>query len=123
MNQHKAGASTRQQSLHSKFAVWRENHRTVAAQSIRLLLQKPLSSLLTFAVLAIAIALPALLYMGVKNIEAWAGYSNHGLELTAFLNNDSDTQTAKTLNDTISQWQGVGEVCLLYTSPSPRDFG
>ena len=65
----KIGASSRKATGHSGLTVWRDNHRNVAKQSLHLLIAKPISSGLTLMVLAVAIALPAVLYIAVKNLS------------------------------------------------------
>ena len=52
---------------------WLRHHRVTAVDAWYRLLQSPLPSLMTLAVLAIALALPGLMYVGLKNIDQLSG--------------------------------------------------
>lgn len=59
------------------------------------LFKAPLASLLTMAVLAIALALPGSLYMLTQNILALSGHWQTDTQISLYLHEDSGDQTAK----------------------------
>lgn len=81
----KQGATSPMLSWRDQLRVWRDSHRLFAKQSFDRLWEKPLATLVTLTMLAIAIALPTLLHLGVKNVSSWVSYSDSGLEMTAYL--------------------------------------
>lgn len=111
----KMGATSPNTNIKSKLAVWRDNHKLVAKQSFQQLLGKPVSTLLTLLVLAIAIALPITVYIAVNNIERWAGYSDSGLEVSLFLQHEVSQIQGQALSKKIQQWPGVSAA--QYISP------
>ncbi|MBT8148629.1 MAG: hypothetical protein KJO24_01780, partial [Gammaproteobacteria bacterium] len=81
----KQGATAPTHSWRDRLRVWRKSHRYFARQSAQRLIHKPLATLLTLLMLAIAIALPTLMYVALQNVARWADYSDAGLEITAYL--------------------------------------
>jgi cell division transport system permease protein len=80
---------------------WLVNHQGVAKTSLNRLLAEPLASLMTWLVIAIALALPAALYVSLQNIEAvtgqWQGNARISLYLQNSTSNDEGYALAKTL--------------------------
>jgi cell division transport system permease protein len=62
------GATTANQTLKGRLSSWFANHRVVAASSLGGLLEGWLSSLMTWLVIGVALALPTLLYLLLANI-------------------------------------------------------
>ncbi len=65
----KAGASQRRTGLSDRFDAYVSHHRYSASSSLQRLLASPLQSLLTWLVVAIAIALPAFFFVALGNVE------------------------------------------------------
>lgn len=80
---------------------WLVNHQEVAKISLNRLLAEPLASLMTWLVIAIALALPAGLYVSLQNIEVvtgqWQGNARISLYLQDSTSNDEGRALAKTL--------------------------
>lgn len=68
------GASQSQTSLGDKFNAWSAHHSTSAIESLERLFATPIQSLMTWLVIAIAVALPAALFVVFSNIQK-LGYS------------------------------------------------
>ena len=79
------GATLARVTWRQRFDRYREHHRLVAVDSLHRLLAKPLGSLLTLLVIAIALALPAGLYALIQNMEnlseGWDGNTQISLYL------------------------------------------
>jgi len=106
----RAGATAKRQSLPTRFAIWRSQHRTQFGDSLHRLIAKPLANGVTLLLLTIAILLPCLLYMGVRNIEQWVSYSENGLEVSAYLHMDTQPRDIDQLRSEIRQWPTVKAV-------------
>ena len=50
-----------------------------------------------------------MLDLGVSNLERWAGYSDNGLEITAYLKQDISRASGQRVNAQISEWPGVAK--------------
>lgn len=65
----RSGASQSKTRVADKLRSWGSHHRAVAVESLLRLLRSPLQSLLTWLVVAIALALPAVLYLGLAQFQ------------------------------------------------------
>ena len=110
------GARLSRAGIKNKLAGYRSHHRQVALDSLRRLLQKPLTSLMTSLVIAIALALPAGLYVALNNIdvvgEGWEGAAR----ISLFLKENISEEDADSLRRSL---QGRDDVrAAVYISPS-----
>jgi len=80
-----SGASRRKLSLKEKRSAWAFHHRQMAASSIKQIVQKPLSSALTWMVIAISLSLPSLLFVALDNITDQTANLQKGGRITLFL--------------------------------------
>lgn len=115
------GVSSPANSLFSRLFAWRENHRTVASQSIRRLLSTPLSSVMTILVLAIAITLPAALNIAVSNVAKLTGQASDSVQMSLYLDRDINHAEAVILANKIELWDGVANT--RYISPDEAREG
>jgi len=67
------GAAKHKIDLAAHSRSWLRHHKITARESFRRLLLTPLPSLMTLAVLAIALALPGLMFVGLKNVHQLSG--------------------------------------------------
>ena len=87
-----ARASRRQGSFNSYLA----NHRKIAKESFRRLIKHPLSSLMTWAVIGIALSLPAGLSVLLANVQQLSSGWDGSAQITLFLKmNVSDEDASK----------------------------
>src|SRR5699024_1325570 len=90
-------------------------HRQVAISTLRRLLNTPLNSLMTITVIAIAIALPATLYLLIQNFQqlgtGWSGAPT----ISLFLTQGQSTKTTYQLVQRLSTWPEITH--LNYISP------
>lgn len=87
------GAVQSRSRVGDRFDAWMGHHSTTAIDSLLRLLRTPLQSLMTWLVVAIAVALPAVLYIALTNLQN-IGYSwQDSSQISVFLNKQvSDTQ-------------------------------
>lgn len=101
--------------LSQRLLAWRENHALVASQSLRRLLDSPISSAMTLLVLAIAITLPAAVNIAVANFATLTGQANDTVQMTLYLEPQVSDQQAQSLANSIAGWAGVEQTA--YISP------
>jgi len=79
------GATVARVTFKQRLESWREHHKDVAQESLRRLLATPLPTLMTLLVIAIALSLPAGLFVLIKNVQAlsegWEGNAQVSLYL------------------------------------------
>ncbi|MDQ2076669.1 permease-like cell division protein FtsX [Marinimicrobium sp. ABcell2] len=83
------GASQSRAKVSDRLDSWVGHHSTTAAESLARLLRTPLQSLLTWLVVAVAVALPAALYVALSNVQN-LGYSwQESSQLSVFVQRDA----------------------------------
>ncbi len=76
---------------------WQEHHRWSAAASLRRLAARPLGSLLTMAVMGLALALPLTFYLLLGNVQKLGDALGQTQSISVFLKPDQGAQQAKLL--------------------------
>jgi len=86
------------------------HHRATFNNSLLRMLREPLQTLMTSAVIAIALALPATLYLAVENIRQFEGNFESFAQITAYVNKDADQQQINALRDRLEALPEVAVV-------------
>jgi cell division transport system permease protein len=68
-----------------RLRAWRRHHRQSAADSLARVFHQPLSSLLTFLVIGVALALPSGLWLSLENLSTLGGALDRPVSLSLFL--------------------------------------
>ena len=92
------GASSQQPQRQALGKSYLRHHLQMALVSLHRLLLTPLATLMTLAVIAIALSLPAVLYVGLQNVdqlsEHWQGSTQISLFLTDQLSEEEGRDLA-----------------------------
>lgn len=97
-------------SAPSAFSIWMDHHWRSLLASLRALLRKPFASLLTIAVLALALALPLGLLASLQNIERFAGNVQQSREISVFLKQEASTDDARAFAENLRARDDVANV-------------
>ena len=81
----------------SEFTAWTRHHMLSAQDSAQRLFIEPLSSLLTWMVIGIALALPAILYTALSNIETVSQQWDNGTRISLFLDKSISQEQGETV--------------------------
>jgi len=95
-----------------RLRAWRGQHVYSLVSSLGRLLERPIASLLTVGVLAVAIALPLGLALALANVERLSGSVRESREVSAFLKLDAPAERARKLADELAQRADVAAVTL-----------
>ena len=101
------GARKHKTSFRDRLAGYRSHHQQVAVDSLRRLVISPATSLMTILVIAIALALPAGLYIGLNNIDAVSDGWEGAARISLFLKPNVSAPQAETLRRNIAERDGV----------------
>jgi cell division transport system permease protein len=101
------GARKHKASFRDRLAGYRSHHQQVAVDSLRRLVIRPATSLMTILVIAIALALPAGLYIGLNNIDAVSDGWEGAARISLFLKPNVSASQAETLRRNIAERDGV----------------
>lgn len=80
-----AAAPRSARSRRRRFANWREHHGWSAAASLRRLASRPLGTLLTVAVMGLALSLPLAFYLLLGNLQSLGGALGQNQSISVFL--------------------------------------
>src|SRR4249919_4219048 len=83
----------------SRLRAWREQHAYSLVSSLGRFFQRPFATLSTVGVMAVAIALPLGLALGLANIERFSGHLRESREITVFLKPEVDAGAAQRFAD------------------------
>jgi cell division transport system permease protein len=92
------------------FTSWREHHGWSAGTSLRRLASKPVGSLLTVAVMGLALALPLAFYLLLSNMQSLGSALGRNQVINVFLKTDQVAGNAQLLAKQIGQHDGVANV-------------
>lgn len=99
-----------------------QRHAQVALDSLGRLYRNRVSSLMTAAVIAIALAMPAGLYLLLGNLERLSGTWDGQASMSVFLKNSVPASTADGLAKRIREWPEVQSVQLITPDEALQEF-
>lgn len=109
------GAVQSHMSWRDKFDAWSAHHSNSAIESLLRMLETPLQSAMTWLVIAIAIALPAALFVVFSNLQQIGQAWQDSSQVSVFLKKDVTSSQAGDLRSRIAQRPDVLEAS--YISP------
>jgi cell division transport system permease protein len=115
---HRTGRMQRLQLPH----VYLQRHAQVALDSLGRLYRNPLASLMTAAVIGIALALPSGLYLLLDNLQRLNGSWDNQASLSVFLKDEVPARTAESLVKRITEWPEVSSVQLITPEQALEEF-
>ncbi len=95
------GAARHKVGIASQGRSWLRHHKSTAKQSLLRLLLTPLPSVMTLAVLAIALALPGLMFVGLKNIHQLSGEWKGDPRISLYLQQTLPAEEAERFSQTM----------------------
>lgn len=105
MNERKRAASNRRRNRAPQFDFkgWYRHHLFCARESITGLVRQPISSALTWLVIAIALLLPTLFYIALNAINTQTAAWQEGGQITLYLADSYEETDAKALTDELAE--------------------
>lgn len=116
------GARPRKTGIGDRWRSYLAHHRSSAMDSLRRLLAAPLQSLMTWLVIAVALALPATLLLALDNLDALGQNWDGGARITLFLDKRARPEAIDGLRRQLEGNPAVRQ--LVYISPQQalQDF-
>ena len=116
------GASHRRTSRGDRLAGWIRHHRLSAADSLYRVLDRPLSSLMTWLVIGIALALPAGLSVALDNVARLSAGWDSPTQISLFLEDGVTTERALELQAELAARGDLGEVRFVSRDDALEEF-
>jgi cell division transport system permease protein len=107
-----ARAAMASQVRRNRFGMWRRQHAWCLRDSLRQLLRRPLGSVLTIAVMGIALALPLAFYLLLANVQHLTSALGDSQAISVFLKSSQGAEQAATLAQNLRTRPDVATVAL-----------
>ncbi|MCH8551765.1 MAG: permease-like cell division protein FtsX [Natronospirillum sp.] len=111
---------TRRTELHSR--TWLLHHRHLLRESVGDIIRHPFASALTWLVIAVALALPALLYVTQKNLEQLAGQWQEGAQVSLYLEDRLSAEAGSRLAEDLVRRPEVRDAWYLSRDDAMQEF-
>jgi cell division transport system permease protein len=116
------GAHSQRPRAGSRLRAWGRHHRAMCLDSARRLIRRPLGSLLTMLAIAIALVLPAGLWLALDSARLLDAELGESATLTAYLEHRIDDAEAGRINEAIAAQQGVARTRLITAADGMAEF-
>jgi len=113
----KRGRSARQ-----RFSGWIEQHMDACADALRRVWTQPLNSLMSLMVVAIALLLPALVYVSGKNMAQFGGSLQSTNRISFYLQPGTSQEQAQALQELMTDHPLVERVEFISSQQAAEDF-
>jgi cell division transport system permease protein len=116
------GASLSRTSLLDRLNAWLQHHRLSAADSLSRVLDNPGSSILTWLVIGIALALPVGLNVALDNVSQVSAGWESPAQISLFLQGDVSGERARALEAELAERKDVSETRLVSRDEALEEF-
>lgn len=116
------GASHSQTSVGDRLKAWSAHHSATASESLKRMLATPLQSLMTWLVLAIALALPAALFVVFSNLQQLGDAWEDSSEISVYVKSGLDDSQAQALRMRLAQRVDVANVVHITPAQALEEF-
>ncbi len=117
-----AGARARKLGVGDRWHSYLDHHRSSAGDSLRRLLATPLQSLMTWMVIAVALALPATLLVGMDNLRSLGQRWDGAPKLSVFVSANAREPAITDLRRQLQQNPLLAEVTFITPEQALQDF-
>lgn len=119
---HSEGASEAKIQTNQKISSWLRHHRLMALDSFGRVVKAPFASLMTWAVLAIALALPASLYIFLNNAQLVTSNWDGTAQMSLFLKLEMSEKRSEQLADDLRQRSDIASVQYVSRAQALSEF-
>ncbi len=102
--------------------IWFSQHLQTIVATLGRLLDSPLPSGMTVAVIGISLALPAALYVITENLRTMAGGWDQTAAISLFLKYEVSDAKAKRVSDGVARWEEITRVQLITREQALAEF-
>lgn len=104
------GAKVSKTSIINDLHSWWRHHRDSCSDSLSRLLHTPFQSLMTWMVIAVAIALPAALYLGLKNMQELGDGWQDNAQMSVFLQREAQNRAIDNLQKKLEKDSDIASI-------------
>ena len=122
MSKRESGAQASRINLRSRLRAWLKDHQRVARDSLQRLLGKPFASLVTWAVIGIALALPVGFYVTLANVQTLGKQWDSTTQISLYLRHNTSDQAIETLMQELAVWPEIEQRLLISREQGLEEF-
>jgi len=101
---------------------WARLHAQTLVGSLGRLSDQPVATMMTVAVIGIALALPTALYLLLANLQSVSGHWDDSVELSVYLEPGRAEERARSLAEEIAGWTGVAGTAVITADEALDSF-
>lgn len=116
------GAHTQRTRSSSRFRSWLRHHRAMSVDSASRLLRTPIASLLTMLAIAIALVLPAALWLALDSARLLDAELEESATLTVYLELHVEEAQAARIDEALAAQEGVARTRLISAAEGMAEF-
>lgn len=116
------GASQSRQDMSGRFRSWLKHHQRVSGESLGSLLRNGSASLMTWLVIGIALALPAILLVLLSNLSVLSGGWDGNPRINVFLAKEMSVSQSRKFFDNVRGWKEVDTASLISPDDALEEF-
>ena len=116
------GAVSAKSGLIDRYRAFTRHHRLTLRDSLQRALREPLQTLMTSTVIAIALSLPALLYLMVDNIRQLESNFQSFAQITVYVNKSASQRALSGLDDQLAEMSDIAEVTYISPQQALEEF-
>ncbi len=118
----KGGAEISRVKFSTRFTAWRRHHRAMAIDSLVRLLRTPFASLMTWAVIAIALSLPVALYVFLSNAQLVSSHWDGSAQISLYLKASVSDADGRALSQRLEMQDRIAETHYLSKDQALAEF-
>lgn len=122
MSKQESGAKLSRISFSHKINAWFIDQQRVAKDSVRRLLAKPLNTIITIAVISIALALPVGFYVTLANVYDLGERWHASTQISLYLNKHASEQAVEKLHVDLSLWPEIEKLNVINKEQALEEF-
>ena len=117
-----AGATVAKTDRRDRLVAWLSHHRRVCLSTLAELLGNPVSSMMTWLVIGIALGLPLILYVVLQNVSSISGDWGGKPRVALYLTQEATLQAGQALTRQIEQRVDIDEAVFISSTNALQEF-
>ena len=117
-----AGATVAKTDRRDRLVAWLSHHRRVCLSTLAELLGNPVSSMMTWLVIGIALGLPLILYVVLQNVSSISGDWGGKPRVALYLTQEATLQAGQALTRQIEQRVDIDEAVFISSTSALQEF-
>ena len=117
-----AGATVAKTDRRDRLVAWLSHHRRVCLSTLAELLGNPVSSMMTWLVIGIALGLPLILYVVLQNVSSISGDWGGKPRVALYLTQEATLQAGQALTRQIAQRVDIDEAVFISSTNALQEF-